>query len=63
MNKYCISTCMHIYNSKLGDQKNNRNAYKPYQKRTAVPDFVALEETLLKYGFPLNQQLPIIHNS
>jgi hypothetical protein len=24
-----------------------------------LPDLVALEETLLKYGFPLNQQLPI----
>jgi len=32
-------------------------------RRTALPDLVALEETLLKYGFPLNQQLPIVHNS
>lgn len=28
-----------------------------------LPDLVALEETLLKYGFPLNQQFPILHNS
>jgi hypothetical protein len=42
---------------------NNRKSHKPYQERTAVPDFVALEETLLKYGFPLNQQLPITRNS